>query len=127
MYGGVLDNVPLITLAQLTLSAEQVTEMVDFYNRLFAADLQPAAAYGTTLYHGQLHGLPFLICPNTLANVNAAQNRHQFTYTVSDLTVAMQRAQDAGGLVMQRDTNTLTVLDPDGNSIVFQQVADSDV
>jgi predicted enzyme related to lactoylglutathione lyase len=126
MYGGALDSVPL-TLAQLTLSAEHVIAMVDFYNGLFAADLQPVAAYGTTLYRGQLHGLPFLICPNTLANVSAAQNRHQFTYTVSDLTTVMQRAQEVGGQMMQRDASTLTILDPDGNSIVFQQVADSEV
>lgn len=111
------------TLIQLTIAAEHVLPMVHFYNHMFAADLQPIAAAGTTLYRGQLHGVTLLVCPNTLANVIAEQNRHQFTYAVADLAAVLRRAQSAGGSVLQHGPDTLTILDPDGNTIVFQQVA----
>ncbi|HYN87473.1 MAG TPA: hypothetical protein VER55_03025, partial [Ardenticatenaceae bacterium] len=96
-------------------------EMVSFYNALFAADLQPMAAFGTTLYRGTLHGVPFLICPNTIAGVTALQNRHQFTYDVADVRAIVERARQGGGELMQQDEGVATILDPDGNTMVFQQ------
>lgn len=108
-------------LTQMTLAVEHVADMVAFYNAVFAADLQPMTAYGTILYQGQLHGLSFLLCPNSVAGVQAMQNRHQFTYTVPDLMTTIERTRQAGGRVAQQATTTATILDPDGNSIVFQQ------
>ncbi|HEX5691720.1 MAG TPA: VOC family protein, partial [Roseiflexaceae bacterium] len=72
-----------------------------------------------------IHGLVFLICPNTLANVEASQSRHQLTYTVSDVASITQRALDAGGTLIEQDAHTVVVSDPDGNSIVFRQGADA--
>ena len=115
-----------IALAQITLATTNTAAMVAFYNALFAADLQPIQTFGANLYRGVLHDVPFVICPNTLANVQAQQNRHQFSYTAADLQMVVEQAIKAGGRLhseLQSDEQGLsaTVLDPDGNTIVFSQ------
>ncbi|HYF62631.1 MAG TPA: VOC family protein [Herpetosiphonaceae bacterium] len=119
---------PTITLAQITLAATNLEAMAAFYNAVFAADLRPVPAHGTTMYRGALHGAVLLLCPNSLAGVDAAQNRHQFAYAVSDLAAILERAAAAGGVLdgePQRQPGQLsaTVIDPDGNTIVFAQPA----
>jgi predicted enzyme related to lactoylglutathione lyase len=110
---------PALMLAQITLAAENVAAMVAFYDALFGAELQPAAAFGTTVYRGRLHGVPFLICPNAVAGVEATQSRHQHTYQAQDLARVVELALRAGGQVVQHDAAGATVLDPDGNTLVF--------
>ena len=70
----------------------------------------------------------FLLCPNSLAGVEAAQNRHQFSYAVTDLDAVLARATGAGGSLsgapqQQAGQRSATVIDPDGNTIVFSQPA----
>jgi len=119
---------PPLTLAQITLAATNLEAMASFYNATFAADLRPIAAHGTTLYRGALHNVVFLLCPNSLAGVEAAQNRHQFTYAVTDLDAVLARATGAGGSLsgapqQQAGQRSATVIDPDGNTVVFTQPA----
>jgi predicted enzyme related to lactoylglutathione lyase len=111
-----------LNLRELTLTAVDTPAMVRFYDTLFGSALQPVAAFGTTLYRGQLHGLPLLICPNDIAGVDAAQNRHQFTYETPDLAKVIETVLAAGGVVREQADATATVLDPDGNTIVFTEV-----
>ncbi|HET8984981.1 MAG TPA: hypothetical protein VFN03_04395, partial [Trueperaceae bacterium] len=87
---------------------------------VFEAGLEPFAAYGTTFYRGSLHGARFIIAPNDLAGVVANQNRHQFVYLTSDLAALLTRVVDAGGTVRDSTGTATTVLDPDGNTLVFQ-------
>ncbi len=108
-------------LVQITLTAEHVVEMVQLYSAVFAIQLEPVAAYGTTLYRGLLHGTPLLICPNSIAGVEAQQNRHQFTYSVANLATLIRQAEAAGGQLIQHAADAATLLDPDGNTLVFQQ------
>lgn len=117
-----------ITPAQITLAADNLPAMVQFYRTLFALDLQPVAAYGTTLYRGNLDNVTFVLCPNSLAGVEANQSRHQFSYSVSDLAAITERAIAAGGTVQEQTAAsdrpaTSIIRDPDGNSIVFLQAA----
>ena len=77
------------------------------------------AAFGTTLYRGELHGVRFVIAPNDLAGVDASQNRHQFVYATSDLEPLLARVVEAGGAVRDATSDAATVLDPDGNTLVF--------
>lgn len=119
-----------ITPTQITLAAIRIPEMVHFYTTAFALNLEPTAAYGTTLYRGTLGNTAFVLCPNALAGVEADQSRHQFTYTVSDLRAIGERAIAAGGTVQEEipacdRPATMIIRDPDGNSIVFIQAADT--
>jgi predicted enzyme related to lactoylglutathione lyase len=119
-----------ITPTQITLATTRTPEMVQFYTTVFALDLQPVSAYGTILYQGMLHNTTFVLCPNTLAEVQADQSRHQFTYTVSDLATIVKRTIAAGGMVQEQTSAsdrsaTTTIRDPDGNSIVFIQAAET--
>lgn len=117
-----------VTIAQLTLAATNTPAMVRFYDAVFGTQLQPIDAYGTTLYRGTLHDMPFVICPNDLAGVEAQKSRHQFSYIVSDVAAMAEQAIAAGGTVDQQaqddgDSRTRTLLDPDGNSIVLIQAS----
>src|ERR1051326_8970267 len=113
-----------ITPAQITLAVTDLPAMVHFYSSVFGVDLQPVAAYGTTLYRGVLHTTTVMLCPNDLADVQANQSRHQLTYTVSDLGAVIERVIAAGGTVQEQTPtsdrpSTAVIRDPDGNSIVF--------
>jgi predicted enzyme related to lactoylglutathione lyase len=112
---------PTPQLSDMTIAAEDVEAMVRFYDAVFGAALEPFEAAGTTLYRGRLDERPVIICPNSLASVDAAQNRHQFTYTVLDLEGLLATAEGAGGVVRERSVDIATVLDPDGNTIVFRR------
>lgn len=109
-----------LRLAELSLAANDVPAMVRFYDAVLGTALEPYAAYGTTFYRGSLHGTRFVIAPNELAGVDAAQNRHQFVYVAEDLESLLARALAAGGTVRDSTDGVATVLDPDGNTLVFQ-------
>lgn len=116
------------TTTQITLATTETNAMVDFYNAVFAMNLQPVDVYGTTLYRADLQGVRFVLCPNSLAGVEAQKSRHQFTYTVTNLTDTTARALAAGGTLYEQlpvdaTPTSTTLLDPDGNSVVFLQAA----
>ena len=116
----------VFTTTQITLATTDTEAMVEFYNAVFGMNLQPVDVYGTTLYRDDLSGVRFVLCPNSLAGVEAQKSRHQFTYTVTNLADTTARALTTGGTLYEQlpaegaPTST-TLLDPDGNSIVFMQ------
>ncbi|MCB0064181.1 MAG: hypothetical protein KDE19_18790 [Caldilineaceae bacterium] len=50
-------------LKGFTIAAVNVTAMVHFYNKVFAAKLKPVDAFGTVLYRGELAGYALSVCP----------------------------------------------------------------
>lgn len=117
-----------LQVAQITLATMKTEAMVRFYGLVFGTDFQPVDVAGTTLYRGSLHAATFVLCPNSLADVRAERSRHQFTYVVRDLAATIERAVAAGGTVDEQAnghdiTASVTVRDPDDNSIVFLQAA----
>jgi len=114
----------LVQLTQMTLATTRTSEMVKFYNSLFGTELQPTEAYGTTLYKGNLAGIPLVICPNEIAGVQAEQSRHQLAFRVADLAAILSRVKAAGGSIETQITDSLTqaiLKDPDGNTIEIMQ------
>ncbi len=112
------DSLPNLT--QITLATVRTPEMVRFYDTLFGAQLQAVRAYGATLYHGALAGIPFVICPNEIAGVEAQQSRHQLTFRVADLSGLLQIVEIAGGSVHTSAAESVIgaiLRDPDGNTI----------
>ncbi len=112
---------PILNLTQIDLSAEDVPAMVAFYDGFFGADLQPFEAFGAKLWRGNLGGIPLLLCPNSIAGVEATRNRHQLNYRTPDLAAAIEAARLAGGQVRDETDTSATILDPDGNTIVVLQ------
>lgn len=109
-------------LVRVTLATTNTESMVRFYNEVFDATLQPVPAFGTTLYRGSLAGTELQICSNEIAGVDARQNRHQFHYVVVDIEAIRKRVLASGGTLDnpgETEPTSLTVRDPDGNSIVF--------
>ncbi|MCA9964628.1 MAG: hypothetical protein KC423_10310 [Anaerolineales bacterium] len=117
---------PHIELAGITIAAVDVTQMVQFYNAVFAADLHPFAAFGTTLYRGQLAGLQLVFCPNDFLQIQAEKNRQQFSFAVSDIAWVVETAVSHGGTITQpintaNGTRYAGIADPDGNTIELRQ------
>ena len=113
-----------IQITQMTLATIHTPEMVKFYDTIFGTQLQATEAYGTTLYHGTLAGIPLVICPNEIAGVEAEQSRHQLALRVTDLSSLLPRVETAGGIIETPITDTLTsaiLRDPDGNTIEVTQ------
>lgn len=118
-----------MSLNRVTLATTNMTAMVRFYNEVFGAELEPAPQYGATtpaFHQGNLAGVNLLLCPNQIAGVKAAQNRHQLRFAVTDIETAVQTVQAAGGKVdgkitEQHSEKRIAVRDPDGNTIEFTQ------
>ena len=105
------------SLVGITLATTETEAMAAFYAGVFAAALEPVAAYGTTLYRGALAGLPLVLCPNTIAGVVAEQSRHQLTLRVARLAPLLDLVAAHGGRVLARGGASATVSDPDGNTL----------
>ncbi|MEO1287131.1 MAG: VOC family protein [Chloroflexota bacterium] len=120
-----------ITIRAITLATTHTQQMVEFYNAVLDANLsefQPIP--DTSFYSGKLAGIPLTICPNTIAQVDAQQNRQQFEFAVDDIHDVFITALNNGGMqitaIEEQDTMLIcSVYDPDGNSIVFSQAKSS--
>lgn len=102
-------------LTRITLAVNHMDAMVQFYNAALGAGLVPVE--GTPFYQGQLAGMTLLLCPNSIANVVAEQNRHQFKLSVSDWELVMNLALTNKGTLLDKSETGVTLVDPDGNTI----------
>lgn len=116
-----------ITIEQITLATTNTEKMVTFYNSVLEANLNPFEPFpGATFYSGNFAGIPLTVCPNTVADVDAKQNRQQFRLNVDNVRDTFNHALANGGTELtsveeQGDLLICSVYDPDGNSIVFTQ------
>lgn len=116
-----------IEIASITLATTKTEKMVEFYNAVLDTNLtafQPIP--DTTFYSGTLAGIPLTVCPNSVAGVDAKQNRQQFRFKVDNAHDTFIAALNNGGTQLtaieeQDDLLICSVYDPDGNSIVFAQ------
>ena len=119
----------LASLNRVTLATKNMAAMVQFYNKVFGAELVPVPQDGanTAAFHqGNLAGIDLVLCSNETARVKATQNRQQLRFLVADLEATMQLVKSAGGKIIgkvneRHDEKVATVHDPDGNSLEFTQ------
>ena len=116
-----------VQISGMTLAATNMEAMVAFYNTVLDTDFQPVELFpGATGYRGTLAGMNVLMCPNSVARVDARQNRQQFDFWVDDVlaTVAAALAHSGREVSPIYEQNGIligSVYDPDGNSMVFKQ------
>ena len=103
----------------LTLAVTDMSAMTRFYSDVFGIEFQSTKVGGFELYRGEWLGIDLLFCPAALARNNATQNRHQFDIVVQDLAETKTKIEKAGGIVFDATETSLSVYDPDRNSIVF--------
>lgn len=116
-----------VALRGITIAAVNVAPMVQFYNALFDADLQPFEGFGTVLFGGQLAGFLFLLCPNEILGIEADKNRIQLSFTVSNLDAAIEMTEANGGAQIQPISEQpgrrlCGIVDPDGNTIELEEL-----
>ena len=114
-------------LIGLTISATHIERMVEFYNAVFGAGLQPTVHIGDEqFYGGKLNDLELTLCPNSIAGVVAEQNRQQFRFDVDDLEAVMRRGlanhgREINPIDEYKGAKVASLADPDGNTIEFVQ------
>ena len=109
-------------LTKITIAPVNVENMVIFYDAVFDTQLKPFEAMGTTLYNGQLAGIPLLFCPNEILDIKAEKNRQQLSFSTSDFDGVVQKALASGGAMLGDiqegpQGRACGITDPDGNSI----------
>lgn len=122
----------VLALRGITIAALNMPAMVDFYDTLFEADLEPFEAFGTVLYRGQIAGFPFLLCPNEILGIEADKNRIQLSFTVGDLEGMLELVQAHGGAQIQPISEQpgrklCGIIDPDGNTIELEELAPGEI
>lgn len=116
-----------LSLARITIAANDAARTAAFYKACFEADIEPVAAFGTTLYRGWLGGIEWLVCPNEIAGVVAESARHQLRFRVASVEATIARARAVGGdvegeAIQNGDVLEAIVRDPDGNPLeIFER------
>ena len=110
-------------LERMTIAATDVEAMLKFYNAVFEAGFEPMP--NSPLYIGLLGGIEAILCPNSIAQVDARQSRIQLRLRVEDIDAVVEKAKANGGEVFQESANEnarfAAVRDPDGSSIEIIQ------
>ena len=110
----------------LTIAADSMELMLDFYTNVFDIKFVELNKMNTILYQGNWGNLLLLLCPAEIVEVNAKQNRHQFNLDVNDIDKAVELVLANGGTTKKHEKQTpgiraVTVYDPDRNSIVLRE------
>ncbi len=79
-----------------------------------------------SIYLGCIDDLQITLCPASMADIKAKDNRHQLTFLMDDIKNTIEKTKRYGGSIMQEIEETENVLqaairDVDGNSIVLKQ------
>ena len=112
-------------LVGLTIAANNMEKMIRFYNAVFSARLKPTVHIGADdFYGGTLCGMELTLCPNTIAGVNAEQNRQQFRFEVADIDAVMaaglaNHGSEINPVDEYKGAKVASLADPDGNTIEF--------
>ena len=110
-----------------TLAVTHMEQMVDFYTRVFSISFEAKELYGGTLYFGDWEGIEICLCPASIAQNTAKQNRHQLDVLVENIVKTKRLVQRYGGTSMGaveevENTISMGIYDPDNNSLVLKQV-----
>jgi predicted enzyme related to lactoylglutathione lyase len=116
--------------SRITLTTANTTAMVNFYNEVFNADLQPVATddrQAVNAYQGNLAGAQLLLYPRQGARSRNEQYRRQLRVEVVDLEETAQLIAAFGGRIESRpmensQARRMLVRDPDGNIIQLIQL-----
>jgi predicted enzyme related to lactoylglutathione lyase len=115
-----------MNLERIVLAATDVPAMVEFYNRVFNSSLEPLG-YPGSFHRGGFPGTPLLLCPNSVAEVDARQNCHPFRVAVADFDGTIASVLASGGRVVNDDTHdgqrVAGISDPDGNTYEIVEVS----
>jgi len=112
-------------LLKITVACTDIDAMANFYSKVFNVKFDEHDL-GFIMYSTKIGDISFLFCPNDVAGVVAEQNRHQFDYITDNIQEIIDNALNAGGsihseLLKTDKESTVTLFDPDGNTMNFIQ------
>ncbi len=116
----------MIRIDKITIAVDDIMAMKDFYSGTFQIEFTSVELFGNTLYQGAKDGLTILLCPKTLAGVEADINTIQPRFVVKDVAATFRQAVASGGKslteIQEYDGELVAaVRDPDNNSLEFVQ------
>ena len=105
-------------LERITLAVEDMDAAVAFYDAVFGTELQEVGE--GPFFRGTLAGIPLLLCPNSIAEVDARQNRHQLRIVLDDVHAAIRKVEPRGGRIVDHGEDdgrrVVAIADPEGNT-----------
>jgi predicted enzyme related to lactoylglutathione lyase len=115
-----------LNLSSITISVNNMAEMVLFYNNMFDTKMTPFEAYEHTFYEGKLGGLEIVFCPMEVSGIISEHTRHQLNFRTNDIKEIVAKAELIGGkqkgnLVTRNERLVVAIADPDGNTFEFIQ------
>jgi predicted enzyme related to lactoylglutathione lyase len=110
------------TLNGMAIAANNIGQMVIFYNKVFNANLFSFSLGNSTFYQGKIGGLNITLAPNEMVGIQAEKSLYQLSFIVPNIEKAVELARRSGGTQMQQIAIDHTekycgITDPDGNSI----------
>ena len=115
-------------LDRITLAANDVEAMVNFYNAVFRCGLEPAqnTITDSVLYRGIIGDVTLVIQTNEIMQVDANRNRHQLHFVIENIDKLINAVTQNGGEIISNPAatsvaKTAKIADPDGNIISLFQ------
>lgn len=113
-------------ISGLTIACFNIKGMSAFYQNVFQISFGTVKITQGNIYVGSIDNIQVTLCPASMANIKAEDNRHQLTFLIDDMNNALKKTKQYGGTVLQDIQEADTILqasikDVDGNSIVLKQ------
>lgn len=123
----IIAQTPVFKMEQIAIASGNVKQMADFYSNVFGIQFNKSEAYGVTTYNGYMGDVKLYLYPSTGSPNMVNQNRHQFDFTVTNLSGTITNAVKFGGKIKGEVSFTdkqksAMIMDPDGNTITFKQL-----
>ncbi len=117
----------MIHIDKITIATRNHEEMKNFYANSFHIHFAELDCGTFTMYQGDLNGIEILLCPCSIAGIDAKENNLQLRFVVQRIEETVQECLNNGGKVIQEiseDSGRFTsgMQDPDGNCMEITQL-----
>lgn len=111
-----------MVIDKITIAVEKMSAMRDFYSAVLEIEFTALEMFGETLYSAHYRNMEILLCPRSLAGVEAKTNTIQLRLIVENIPQAYHNGLRSGGTKLNEpqdfEGRRLAALrDPDNNSL----------
>lgn len=113
-------------ITEIVIACFNMDKMLAFYQNVFDIPFKTTKILQGFIYLGFIDEIQITLCPASMADIKAKDNRHQLIFLMDDVKNTIEKTKRYGGSKMQEIEETEDVLqvairDVDGNSIILKQ------
>lgn len=115
-----------IKLSELVIACFNMDKMLAFYQNIFDIPFKTVKIPQGSIYLGSIDDIQITLCPASMADIKANENRHQLTFLVANISNCIRKIEGYGGSFINEldeanDCLQIAIRDVDGNSILLKQ------